>query len=423
MAGSTSITVPVMIFFVIVKRRLSSGLVARAVDAIGAPIVRAFGAGRVNTDAVADLLDGIPDMTAEGTPTAEGRPIAADEPIADAPTAEGRIADDPTAVVRTTEGTPTAEATLVAGADVGKTRCRVAIADSDGNRLHTVDGPGAEGLAQPGGLDDATAVVAGLVDKAMSSLQADGRRVAALAVGAAGARASAADAPDALALRLHQRTGIAQVAVTTDAVAAHAGALAGASGVVLAVGTGAVTLGIGVDGRDCQVDGWGQWLGDEGSGAWIGREALRAVLRALDGRGPTTTLMAAAQQQFGTVGALPSALAITPELPRTSAAFVPAVVACAAEGDAVAADVLDRAVAAWVESTATAARAVAVTTVACVGGLCSVDRLRESWRRSLPWGLAVVEAQGDAVDGAVLLARRSDLPHEGQVRRHEWGTP
>jgi N-acetylglucosamine kinase-like BadF-type ATPase len=321
----------------------------------------------------------------------------------------------------TSEGAPTADGALVAGADVGKTRCRVAIADLEGHRLHTVEGPGAEGLAQPGGVDDASAVVAGLLDKAVSAAPTAGRRVAALTVGAAGASTARADARDALVLQLHRRTGIAQIAVTSDSIVAHAGALAGASGVVLAIGTGAVALGIGDDGRDCQVDGWGQWLGDDGSGAWIGREALRAVLRALDGRGPATTLMAAAQQQFGTLGALPAALAITPELPRTSAAFVSAVVACAAEGDAVAADVLDRAVAAWAESTEVAARAVEATTVACVGGLSSVERLRESWRRSLPSELEVVAAQGDAVDGALLLARRSDLPHERQVSRHDWG--
>ena len=312
---------------------------------------------------------------------------------------------------------------LVAGADVGKTGCRVAVADRAGARLQTVEGPGAEGLAQPNGVDDATAVVTTLLDKAVSSLPSrDGRRVAAMAVGAAGASSAGSDARDALALRLHQRTGVGQIAVGSDAVAAHAGALGGAAGVVIAVGTGAVTLGVAADGRACEVDGWGQWLGDEGSGAWIGREALRAVLRALDGRGPATTLMAAAQQQFGTVGALPSALAITPDLPRVSAAFVPAVVACATEGDPVAADVLDRAAAAWAESTEVAGRAVAATTVAAVGGLMAIERLRESWLRALPPEYTVVPARGDAVDGAVLLALRPDLPHESQVGRYEFTT-
>jgi N-acetylglucosamine kinase-like BadF-type ATPase len=34
-------------------------------------------------------------------------------------------------------------------------------------------------------------------------------------------------------------------------------------------------------------------IGDEGGGYWIGREVLRSVSRALDGRGPATTLLEA----------------------------------------------------------------------------------------------------------------------------------
>src|SRR5262245_48436423 len=98
---------------------------------------------------------------------------------------------------------------LVAGVDVGKTGCRVTIADRDGARIHTVEGPGADGLAQPTGVDDATAVVTGLLDKAIASLPAAGRRVEVLAVSAAGAKAGG-DASDALAVRLHQRTGIGE---------------------------------------------------------------------------------------------------------------------------------------------------------------------------------------------------------------------
>jgi N-acetylmuramic acid 6-phosphate etherase len=308
---------------------------------------------------------------------------------------------------------------LVAGVDVGKTGCRVTIADRDGARIHTVEGPGADGLAQPTGVDDATAVVTGLLDKVVASPSTAGRRVEVLAVSAAGAKAGG-DASDALAVRLHQRTGIGQIVMTTDAVAAHAGALSGRPGAVLAVGTGTVALGMGPGGQVCHVDGWGQWLGDEGSGAWIGREALRAVVRALDGRGPETVLVSAAQQRFGTLGNLPAALAITPELPRTSAAFAPSVVECATGGDAVAGEVLDRAVVAWVESTVVAARAAGTDVVACVGGLAAIDRLRDAWRRGLPPEFGVREAEGDAVDGAVLLALRTDLPHESQVQRYDW---
>jgi hypothetical protein len=58
--------------------------------------------------------------------------------------------------------------------------------------------------------------------------------------------------------------------------------------------------------------------------------------------------------------------------------------------------------------------------VSCVGGLTSVDRLRDAWRRGLPPELDVRDAKGDAVDGAVLLALRADLPHESQLQRHDW---
>ncbi len=42
--------------------------------------------------------------------------------------------------------------------------------------------------------------------------------------------------------------------------------------------------------RVARVDGWGNIMGDAGSGYWIGREALDAVMRAYDGRGPQTAL-------------------------------------------------------------------------------------------------------------------------------------
>ena len=43
-------------------------------------------------------------------------------------------------------------------------------------------------------------------------------------------------------------------------------------------------------GRAARAGGWGYVLADEGSGFWLGKEALRAVLRAADSRGPATAL-------------------------------------------------------------------------------------------------------------------------------------
>jgi glucosamine kinase len=59
---------------------------------------------------------------------------------------------------------------------------------------------------------------------------------------------------------------------------------------LLVAGTGSIAWGRGEDGREARVGGWGGLLGDEGSGYDIGLRALRAVVRAADGRGPPTEL-------------------------------------------------------------------------------------------------------------------------------------
>ncbi|MCV6971956.1 ATPase, partial [Mycobacterium bohemicum] len=109
-------------------------------------------------------------------------------------------------------------------------------------------------------------------------------------VGAAGALA-APRAARALGEALLAAMGVERVAVTSDAVLAHAGALDGALDGEPGVVTGAVALAIGADGALRTADGWGPLLGDEGGGAWIGAAGLRAALRAHDGRGPATALL------------------------------------------------------------------------------------------------------------------------------------
>jgi len=55
-------------------------------------------------------------------------------------------------------------------------------------------------------------------------------------------------------------------------------------------GTGANCFGINEDGREAQTNGWDYILGDEGSGYSIGLKALKAIVRAYDGRGRHTLL-------------------------------------------------------------------------------------------------------------------------------------
>src|SRR5271165_3144538 len=199
---------------------------------------------------------------------------------------------------------------------------------------------------------------------------------------AAGRRPDAARAlGDALLVSLRAQ----RVAVTSDAVIAHAGALDGQPGVVLIAGTGVVAVAIGADGALRTADGWGPWLGDEGGGAWIGATGLRAALRAHDGRGPSTTLLDAARARFGAPKTWPAQLTDAAAL----ASFAPDVLA--AEDDAVASAIVSAAA----ESLAATARAAGDGPIAMVGGLAGVKALRER--------IDLVPPVGDALDGTLRL--------------------
>lgn len=61
-------------------------------------------------------------------------------------------------------------------------------------------------------------------------------------------------------------------------------------GVSLVAGTGSSCRAVNESGEWVSIGGIGPQFGDEGSGYWIGREAVGAVVRAAEGRAPTTAL-------------------------------------------------------------------------------------------------------------------------------------
>jgi N-acetylmuramic acid 6-phosphate etherase len=271
---------------------------------------------------------------------------------------------------------------MILAVDLGKTSCRAAAA---GRRA---EGSGAPGLAAPGGVRAAEA--------AILAVASEFGPVDEVIVGAAGALA-APDAARALGDALLASLKAERVAVTSDAVLAHAGALNGEPGVVLIAGTGVAALAIDAAGGLRTADGWGPWLGDEGGGAWIGAAGLRAALRAHDGRGPSTTLLDAAYARFGAPQTWPAQLAGAAAV----ASFAPDVLA--AEDDAAALTIVRAAAAAL----AATARAVGGGPVAMVGGLAGFQALRQQ--------LDVVPAAGDALDGALRLGAVHE-PHVTRIR-------
>lgn len=306
--------------------------------------------------------------------------------------------------------------------DLGRTGCRATLWRGDeAEPSATATGEGTLGLTAPAG---ATAAANAILAVAAPLLAGRGLElVDAVGIGAPGVLI-APEAARELAERLLESLPARTVALASDAVTSHAGALGGEPGVVLAAGTGAVVVAIGLDRQLHRVDGWGPWFGDEGSGAWLGLAGLRAAARAHDGRGPPTALHEAAWERFGTPEQLALKLSMDANPARLAATFVPAIADAANRGDRIAIDLIHAAADALAQSVLAAAAALEGPTpvpVAIVGGLNELggillDPLHAALLRS-PVPLCLCAARGTALDGARRLAVREDGIHESWVVR------
>lgn len=86
-------------------------------------------------------------------------------------------------------------------------------------------------------------------------------------------------------------TNLPSLRVMSDVELVLLAALGLDPGVVLIAGTGSIAVSRTHDGNLTRCGGWGPRLDDEGGGFWMGREALRAVARMIDSRGPETLLI------------------------------------------------------------------------------------------------------------------------------------
>lgn len=297
----------------------------------------------------------------------------------------------------------TAVSTLVI--DLGKTACRIRIGPAE------AEASGAAGLAEQDGHTRAISAVERVLSKLPATALAS---VVAVGIGAAGFDANP-EAGMAFAQHVARRLR-SPTAITSDVVTAHLGALDGAPGTVLVVGTGAVAWSINAAGVVRRADGWGIWLGDEGSGRWIGREGLAAALCAADGRGAETTLRSAAIELAGSIGRLPRIIGGDPAPERQLASFAPTVLAHATAGDPVANAVIGAAIRHLVV-TATAVSS-GVDPISVLGGLTRDPSFAAQLGSALlAEGLHLVQPVGDALAGAATVAIRTDLPHERCVLR------
>src|SRR4029450_13850658 len=129
-----------------------------------------------------------------------------------------------------------------------------------------------------------------------------------------------------------------RVLVVNDALVALAAGAPGAPRIVIICGTGRIAYGRNAEGVAARAGGWGHIIGDEGSGYWIGRQAVQAVMREADGRGPATRLTKQVLAHFD--GPAASGLVHIVYGPQTAnrsiAMLGPAVQIASESGDAVA---------------------------------------------------------------------------------------
>ena len=282
---------------------------------------------------------------------------------------------------------------LFIGVDGGGSRCRARLRDASGQIL----GEGAGGAANARLRD---AAFGGAMAACRQALEAAGLGEGDFARIHAGLGLAGTQQDEDLKAVYAWPHPFASMVVDTDAYASWLGAFGGRDGAVLILGTGAAGLAV-VDGQRTSVGGWGADIADDGSGMAIGRTALRRSLWALEGMAPMTPL---AEDILSVFDRDPQAMVIWAgsATPGDFGSFAPRVFSHADNRDALAVAIL-------LEAAADAARMInrlldlGAPAVAMIGGI---------FPHLVPWLPPVlvpylVAPEADAVDGAILMARRA----------------
>jgi len=227
---------------------------------------------------------------------------------------------------------------LYLGADGGGTKTNIAIMDA--SRTVLAEGSGGPSNPLRVGVETAVANIASAIDQACDAAEISRGDIIGATLGLAGVRRL--DIRARIRESFLARYRVAHTTVTTDAEIALYATTMGNAGLVIIAGTGSICLGVNDKGERAMAGGWGPIAGDEGGGRGIAGEALHHIAKASDGRGPATRLSERAAEYFrasnveNLIGAI---YAPTMDNSRI-AGFARLVVETAAEGDAVALQII-----------------------------------------------------------------------------------
>ena len=230
---------------------------------------------------------------------------------------------------------------LYLGVDGGGTKTSVALMNADQKVI--AEGSGGPSNPLRVGVETAVANIAKAIDKACDNGDVSRGDIVAATLGLAGVRRK--DIRERVQESFVARFRVRKITVVTDADIALYGTTLGEAGLVVIAGTGSVCLGIDGNGGRAMSGGWGPIAGDEGGGRGIAGEALHAIAKASDGRGPMTQLSERAAVYFraSNVDNLIGAI-YAPNMDNSRiAGFAKFVVETAAEGDNIAIEIINAA--------------------------------------------------------------------------------
>jgi glucosamine kinase len=296
------------------------------------------------------------------------------------------------------------------GVDGGGTSCRARIEDAEGRLL----GQGAAGPA-------ATRIGA---DRSMQAVRTASMAAAinaglpptALAHTSAGVGLAGIDRKGAREALLSFPHPFRKVVYASDANVACLGAHSGRDGGIVVLGTGSVGFAR-VKGRELRVGGYGFPISDEGSGADLGLQAVRLALRARDGRARPTAFLLEVMGRLG-----PDAFTLVAWAEQATAteyaSLAPVTLSYAEAGDPFAEQIVAEG-ARHVDVLIRSLVEFGAPRISMLGGLAS---------RVVQWLSPDVlhflsPPEGDAVAGALLLARRerrapTEPMRQRKVRRY-----
>jgi glucosamine kinase len=289
------------------------------------------------------------------------------------------------------------------GVDGGGTNCRARIEDAKGRVLgEGVAGPAATRIGAERSMQAvrtasmAAAIDAGLLPAALANTSAG--------VGLAGIERKGAR--EALLSLPHP---FRNIVYATDAKVACLGAHSGHDGGVVVLGTGSIGFAR-VKGRELRIGGYGFPISDEGSGAYLGLQAVRLALRAYDGRANPSPFL---RDVMGRLG--PDAVTLVAWAEQATAteyaSLAPVALSYAEAGDPFAEEIVTQG-ARHVDALIRSLVEFGALRISLLGGLAS---------RLLRWLSPDIQQflsppQGDAVVGALILARRAGAATEFEAQ-------